>query len=109
MRTVFAQYLYRNKNGEAQDFFHDLQEKVIINKLEYHSYEVQRRKLSELCMKKYMEIAPDNKKKLNSFEQYEDVLGAAMADEVVKQLCAKIYDEAFQMLNLCNKYFWSVT
>ena len=109
VRTVFAQYLYRNKNGEAQDFFHDLQEKVIINKLEYHSYEVQRRKLSELCMQKYMKIAPDNKKKLKSFEQYEDILMAAMADEVVKQLCAKIYNDAFQMLNLCNKYFWSVT
>lgn len=108
VRSVFAQYLSRNKNGEAQAFFHDLQEEVI-NKLIYHSYEVRRRKLSELCMQKYMEIAPENKKKLKSFEQYEDILIATMTDEVVKQLCAKIYNEAFQMLNLCNKYFWSVT
>lgn len=108
VRTIFAQYLYRNKNGEAQVFFHDLLEKVV-NMMILHPCKERQEKLMELCVQKYMEIAPGNKKNLKSFEQYEDVLGAAMADEVVKQLCAKIYDEAFQMLNLCNKYFWSVT
>ena len=108
VRTIFAQYLYRNKNGEAQVFFHDLLEKVV-NMMILHPCKERQEKLVELCVQKYMEIAPGNKKNLKSFEQYEDVLGAAMADEVVKQLCAKIYDEAFQMLNLCNKYFWSVT
>lgn len=108
VRTIFAQYLYRNKNGEAQVFFRDLLEKVV-NMMILHPCKERQEKLVELCVQKYMEIAPGNKKNLKSFEQYEDVLGAAMADEVVKQLCAKIYDEAFQMLNLCNKYFWSVT
>ena len=108
VRTIFAQYLYRNKNGEAQVFFRDLLEKVV-NMMILHPCKERQEKLVELCVQKYMEIAPGNKKNLKSFEQYEDVLGAAMADEVVKQLCAKIYNEAFQMLNLCNKYFWSVT
>ena len=47
--------------------------------------------------------------KLKSLRQYPEIMKYAMADEVMRQLCAETYAKVFHLLVSMNQYLWPIT
>jgi ribosome maturation factor RimP len=46
---------------------------------------------------------------LKSLRQYPEIMKYAMADEVMRQLCAETYAKVFHLLVSMNQYLWPIT
>ena len=66
--------------------------------------------LADKCWSAFEELSASSKDaKLKSLRQYPEIMKYAMADEVMRQLCAETYAKVFHLLVSMNQYLWPIT
>ena len=106
VRRTFAELI--NKPEKQKVFLTEL-ELVIAKGKVFCTQSQLRQKIANFCLRQYENICSGKEKQLKSFKSYENILGMAMADEAVKQLCADTYQRTFRLLASLNQYIWPIT
>lgn len=106
VRRTFAELGNRPEKQKA--FLTEL-ELVIAKGKVFCSQSQLRQDIANFCLREYGNICSEKEKQLKSFKSYGNILGMAMADEAVKQLCADTYQRTFHLLASLNQYIWPIT
>ena len=106
VRRTFAELGNRPEKQKA--FLTEL-ELVIAKGKVFCSQSQLRQDIANFCLREYGNICSEKEKQLKSFKSYGNILGMAMADEAVKQICADTYQRTFHLLASLNQYIWPIT
>lgn len=103
VRRIFADS--KRTTDFRQQLLQDMQSWQIV-----YSSKALPEKLADYCLNEYNQIASNSKDaNLKSLRQYPEIMKYAMADEVMRQLCAETYAKVFHLLVSMNQYLWPIT